>query len=88
MNQADEIAMQCNDVYLTSENTVVIDANNDALRHYLTHMHESLAQSLMMECQRVIADFEHNTACIISRHSQDIKDYINANICDIITDKK
>lgn len=88
MKQSDEIAMQCNDVYLNSESTVVIDAKNDALRHYLNHMHESLSFALRIECERAISDFESNLSQIISRHSQDIKDYINSNICDIITDKK
>ena len=87
MFDASEIAKQCNDVYISSENTVVLDSDNCALRHFLTHMHESLAQSLKIECERVISEFKHNSQSIIDRHIQDINDYINSNICDIIKDK-
>lgn len=88
MNQANKIAKQCNDVYLNSDSTVVIDAGNEGLRHFLYHMNKSLEEALSMECQRAISDSKQNTSAIINRHINDINDYINSNICDIIKDSK
>lgn len=66
---------------------VVLDEENDALRHFITHMNESLAQSLKIESERAQMEFSHNTQQIIDRHAKDINDYINANIQSIIKSK-
>jgi hypothetical protein len=83
-----DIVEQGTDVYLNSDSTVVIDTDNDALRDFLSHMTESLAQAMRIECERVVSDFQYNIHEMINRHERDIKDYINANICDMIKDKR
>lgn len=86
--ETSKILNQGNDLYLQSQATVVLDEENDALRHFITHMSESLGQALKMESERAQADFSYNIQSIINRHVTDINDYINANIHNLIKDKE